>query len=276
MLVTDLTSLAMRTSGILGVGQTPLPQDMTDAQNMLSLMMQQWRQKRWLVFRLDTVLFPLNWGQQSYTIAPGNLPPGVVITPTPDVTVAGDHRPSNVQSCYLRQNVGWGPNSYPIDFPMRILPSRQSYDQLSLKFLQSWPSAIYYDPTIINQCGMLYIWPVPVQNFFSLYIGFQQDIDWNVQNANNNSVELDTLIPAESQLAIMYNLALLLAINYKLPPDPQLAEAAKSSLNVLRQTNFALRTLEMPSALRGTGRLKNPMGGFYPEVAAGIPYTVLS
>lgn len=266
MLVSDVISLAMRTSGILGVGQTPLPQDLTDAQNMLTLMLQQWRQKRWLVFRLDNVTFPLTWGQQSYTVGPSTA------TPAPEVITTGNYRPANVQSCYLRQNVGWGPNSYPIDFPMRILPSRQSYDQLSLKFLQSWPSAIYFDPTV--PLATLYIWPVPVQELFSLYIGFQQAIDMAAEDTG--AISLDALVPAETQLAIMYNLALAFAVNYKLPPDQGLVEAAKSTLNVLRQTNFALRTLEMPSALRGTGRLKNPLGGFYPEVAAGVPYTVLS
>lgn len=266
MLISDVISLAMRTSGILGVGQTPLPQDLTDAQNMLTLMLQQWRQKRWLVFRLDNVLFPVNWGQQQYTIGPSGA------SPAPEVVTAGNFRPANVQSCYLRQNVGSGPNSYPIDFPMRILPSRQSYDQLSLKFLQSWPSAIYYDPTIPN--GTLYIWPVPVQELFSLYIAYQQAIDMAAEDTG--AVDLTTLVPAETQMAIMYNLALALAVNYKMPPDPQLDAAAKSTLNTLRQVNFALRTLEMPSALRGTGRLKNPMGGFYPELSAGIPYSVLS
>lgn len=266
MLVSDVISLAMRTSGILGVGQTPLPQDLTDAQNMLTLMLQQWRQKRWLVFRLDNVLFPVNWGQQQYTIGPSGA------SPAPEVVTTGNFRPANIQSCYLRQNVGSGPNSYPIDFPMRILPSRQSYDQLSLKFLQSWPSAIYYDPTIPN--GTLYIWPVPVQELFSLYIAYQQAIDMAAEDTG--AVDFDSLVPAETQLAIMYNLALALAVNYQLPPNQQLEGAAKTALNVLRQTNFALRTLEMPSALRGTGRLKNPMGGFYPETSAGVPYTVLS
>lgn len=268
MLVSDVISLAMRTSGILGVGQTPLPQDMTDAQNMLTLMLQQWRQKRWLVFRLDNVMFPVPPGSGPYSIGPAGVPS----VPPPNVITTGNFRPANVQSCYLRQNVGSGPNSYPIDFPMRILPSRQSYDQLSLKFLQSWPSAIYYDPTI--PYGTLYIWPIPVQEFFSLYIAYQQAIDMAAEDTG--AVDLGTLVPAETQMAIMYNLALALSVNYQLPPNQQLEGAAKTTLNTLRQTNFALRTLEMPSALRGTGRLKNPMGGFYPEVAAGIPYTVLS
>ena len=35
MLVQELIGLALRTSGVLGVGQTALPQDLADAQAML-------------------------------------------------------------------------------------------------------------------------------------------------------------------------------------------------------------------------------------------------
>jgi hypothetical protein len=268
MLISDVISYSMRISGVLGVGQTPLPQDTADGLLALRMMLTQWRQKRWIVFRIDNVIFPLVWGKQTYTIGSST------VNPLPEIAVPGSWRPANIQSCFLRQNVGSGPNSYPIDFPMRILPSRQSYDQLSLKFLQSWPSAIYYDPTIPN--GTLYIWPVPVQELFSLYIAYQQAIDAPAFIEPDTSADTDDYLPQETNEAIVYNLALRLAINYKLPPDPALGQAAKASLNTLRQANFALRTLEMPSALRGTGRLKNPMGGFYPEVAAGVPYTVLS
>lgn len=267
MIVGDLLNYSMRIAGILGVGQVALAQDLADAGTAMQMMLEQWRQKRWLVFRLDWDLYPLTIGKQSYTVGPPTA------NPVPD-WVAGstnNYRPANIQSCFLRQNVGSGPNSYPIDFPMRILDSRQTYDRLSLKFLQSWPAAIYYDPTIPN--ATLYIWPIPVQQLFSLYIAWQEAIDY-VSDAGL-SADTDTYLPTESVEAIAYNLALRLAINYKLPPDPALAGAAKASLNVLRQTNFALQALRMPQSLRPGTRLKNPMGGFYPEVSSGVPVTSL-
>jgi hypothetical protein len=264
MLVQDLVSLAMRTSGILGVGQTPLPQDLTDTQNLLIMMMQQWRQKRWLVYRLDWTIFPLEVGKQSYTVGVSGDPPGN----DPDVAVEGLIRPANIQSCYLRQNFGSSPQSFPIDFPMRILGSRQQYDSISLKSLQSWPINVYYDPTITN--ATLYIWPIPIQTFFSLYIAWQFPIDTAVEGSQ--AVELTDFVPVETQLALMYNLALMTAVNYKLPPDPALQAAARASLNTLRQTNFAIEPARMPSAIRARGRLRNPMGGFnYPEINAGVP-----
>lgn len=263
MLVSDAIAYAQRVSGVLGVGQVALAQDTSDAQTALMLMLQQWRQKRWIVFRLNYSFFPLIVGQQSYTVGP----PGSGA----DVLTDGNFRPANIQSCYLRQNVGSGPNSYPVDFPMRILGSRQEYDRLSLKFLQSWPAAIYYDPVLGN--ANLFIWPIPVQNLFSLYIAWQTAID--MAGEEGLAVDLEDYVPVETQEAIIYNLALRLITNYKLPPDPSIQAAARATLNTLRQTNFALQPLRIPQSLRPGTRLKNPMGGFYPETAAGVPVTSL-
>lgn len=265
MLVSDLIAYAQRVSGVLGVGQVALAQDTADAQTALQLMLQQWRQKRWLVFRLDWTLFPLKIGQQSYTVGPA------AASPAPEVALPGTYRPANIQSCFLRQNVGSGPNSYPIDFPMRVLESREHYDRISLKFLQSWPASIWYDPTLPT--ATLYIWPIPVQNLFSLYIAWQDAID--LAGEGGLSVDTDTFLPPESVEAMIYNLALRLITNYKLPPDPAVASAATASLNTLRQTNFALAPMRMPQSLRPGTRLKNPMGGFYPEISAGVAVTSL-
>lgn len=274
MQVSAIIGMAQRACGILGQGQTALPQDLTDAQNFLTQLMMQWRQKRWLVFRLDSVDWPITSGQGTYTIGPAN-PPAVTNPVTPDVIVNGNYRPANIQSAYLRLNTGVGgtTGNYPLDFPVQILESREQYDAIRLKALQSWPSAIYYDPQIPN--GVLNIWPVPIQQNFSFHLGFQQAIDLAAEGSQ--SLDLDTILPTESQLAIVWNLGLQLAVAYKLPPDPQLQAAARASLHTLRMVNFALRPLEMPVELwGGEGRMKNPMGGFIPEVAAGVPFGVLS
>lgn len=268
MLVQDAISYAMRAAGILGVGQVGLAQDINDASIALQMMLQQWRQKRWLVFRLNWGIYPLAIGQQSYTVGPTQA----AGQPQPEMVTDGNARPPNIQSCFLRQNVGSGPNSYPIDFPMRILESREHYDRISLKFLQSWPASIYYDPTL--PLATLYIWPIPVQNLFSLYIAWHQDIDFLGQ-LSPITTDLIDYVPEETQEAIIYNLALRLITNYKLPPDPAISDMARATLNTLRQTNFALAPMRMPQSLRPGTRLKNPMSGFYPEVSAGVPVTSL-
>lgn len=264
MLVQDAIGYAMRVAGILGVGQTALPQDTADAQIALSLMLQQWRQKRWLVFRLNTTIVPLLVGKMSYTVGPA-------ATPNPDFVTDGNFRPANIQSCFLRQTAGFGPNTFPLDFPMRIIQSRQDYDRISLKSLQSWPSAIYYDPTIPN--ATMYIWPIPIQNLFELYIAWQTAID--VAGEQGLATDLETLLPAETQEAIIYNLAQRLITNYKLPPDANVADTARATLNTLRQTNFAMPESQIPESLRPGTRLRNPMAGIVPEVSSTVFYPTL-
>jgi hypothetical protein len=271
VLVSDAIGYALRISGILGVGQTALAQDTSDAQIALMLMLQQWRQKRWLVYRLDWTMVPLTPGLGQYTVGPYQNISDEPIDPAPDIDAGGYYRPANIQSCYLRLEAGSGPQSYPVDFPMNILRSREEYDRISLKSLQSWPASVYYDPVV--PVGILYVWPIPMQQLFSLYVAWQYAID--VAGEQGWGLEFDDYLPPETQEAILYNLALRLMINYKLPPDQQLAAAARASLNTLRMANFALQPLQMPQLLRGGVRLKNPMGGFYPEVSAGVPYTPL-
>lgn len=272
MLVGDLIAYSLRVAGVLGVGQTALPQDTADATTALVNMLTQWRQKRWLVFRLDNVTFPLTPGKGNYTVGPANWPPGSATPNTPDVIANGNFRPAGIESAYLRQVWGGAPGSYPIDFPVRKMRSRQEFDAIALKQLLSWPGAYYYDPTIPN--GTVMIWPIPTQAFFEFYVAFQQAID--LAPEAGAAIELDTFLPAETNEAIVYNLAVRLMVNYRLPMDQGIVAAAKQGVNTLRQANTQISPLQMPMALQRQVRVKNPMAGFYPEISSGVPTTVLS
>lgn len=271
MLVQDLISFSLRVAGVLGVGQSALPQDTADATTALVNMLKQWRQKRWLVFRLDNVTFPLTVGKGNYTVGPQYWPPGTTTANTPDVIVSGNYRPAGIESWYLRQVWGGAPGSFPIDFPVRKMRSRQEFDAIALKGLLSWPGAFYYDPTIPN--GTLMIWPIPMQVFFEFYAAFQQAID--IGPEAGAATELDDYLPAETEEAIIYNLALRLMINYRLPMDQGIVAAAKQGVNTLRQANTQISPLQMPMALQRAVRIRNPSAGFYPEVSTGVPFTVL-
>lgn len=273
MLVQDLISYSMRVAGILGVGQSPLAQDTSDATTALINMLKQWRQKRWLVFRLDNVTFPLSVGKGNYTVGPYYWPPDSNTPNAVDVvTNSSNYRPAGIESAYLRQVWGGAPGSYPIDYPVRKMRSRQEFDAIALKQLTSWPGAYYYDPTIPN--ATLMIWPIPMQNFFEFYVGFQQAIDFAPESSA--ALELDNYLPAEAEEALIYNLAVRLMINYRLPMDQGIVSAAKAGVNTLRQANTQISPLQMPIALQRQVRVKNPMAGFYPEVSTGVPFTVLS
>lgn len=253
--VDDLVSYSLRVAGILGVGQVPLPQDSDDAATALQIMLQQWVRKRWLVYRLIEFDLPVVPGKPSYTIGPG----GDFDAP----------RPANIDAAFIRQLIGTtGPGALPVDFPLRRIDSLEEWMRISLKLLQSWPGAFFYDPSIPT--GSIYIWPIPIQNFFELHVAFPQDITDLAA-----VTDLDEIMPPEANEAAIYNLAGRLRINYQLPPNQDLNALARATLGTLRSTNYRIQKLRMPAALGRGGRWKNPMGGFYPETSVGVPYTTV-
>lgn len=251
----ELTQYAMRISGVLGVGQTPLQQDTDDAEQALSLMVQQWQRLRWLAFRLESFGVRVTPFKGIYTIGWGG-----------DFDVP---RPGAIESAFLRQTAGTTPDSFPIDFPLRKINSKEEWNAIPLKGLGSWPARWFYDPTI--PLGTFYIWPVPIQHFFELHFSASQPIGMLPHDQ-----EVTHVLPPEAQEALVYNLAVKLRENYGMPERAGLLRQATSTLKTLRSLNFAMRPLRMPPALRQPVRWKNPMAGFYPETAAGVPFPVLA
>lgn len=255
MLVSDLLAFAMRTAGVLGVGQVALVEDSGDALASFVMMLKQWDRKRWLNYRLDDFGCPAVPGKQAYLIGP-------------DINAdINTYRRSTLEGGYMRQLFGSGPASMPIDYPLFQITTLQEWSSIALKNLQSWPSAFYYDPAL--PIAAAYIWPIPMQPGFEFHFLFRQSFDPLVLTS-------DTLdfMPQEYEEAALYNLAARLRVQYALPSNPDLNAIARASLATVRSTNFAVQRLHMPAALgRGrTGRIKNPMGGFV-ETSVGIPFT---
>src|SRR5206468_4519968 len=125
-------------------------------------------------------------------------------------------RPGSIEAAYLRQLTGSSPTSFPVDYPLCRIGSREEWSAVSLKTMGSWPSAFFYDPVIPN--GQVFIWPIPIQVYFELHFMVPQDI-----RSILPTMDLDTLLPPEADEAIIYNLAMRLRLNYQLPPDPGLA-----------------------------------------------------
>lgn len=216
----DLILLTLKEAGALGVGQTALAEDTTDAMRILNAMLAQWQRRRWLIPSLTDVSLPAT-GAVSYTVGLGgnfNIP-----------------RPDKIQYAYARQTVPSQPNL--IDYPLGQIFSRENYSQISLKTLNSFPSYFFYDAhwPLAN----LYVWPVPSSNF---------DIHLVIKDTLQSFANLtDTVtLPPEYEEAIRYNLAVRLRPLYQLPPDPTLTSLAKVSLNTIKNANAQVPTLDVP------------------------------
>lgn len=224
----DLVSFALRAAGVLGVGQTALPDDYEDAFRALNGMISIWNRQRWLVYHLLDVSLP-STGAQSYSVGPGG-----------DFNVV---RPDRLEAAFFRQIVQSNPNF--IDYPLTIIPSRENYNDIALKTLTSWPQWIFYDSAW--PLGFVYPWPIPQQAGYELHLTIKETLpaftSWT-QEIN---------LPPEYIETLWTNLTMRLAPMYQFTPSPVVVGLAKASLEVIRGANAQISVLRVPTWLTRGG-----------------------
>lgn len=229
----DIIKLALKNAGVIGVGQTPLAEDINDAFTLLNWMLGQWQHKRWLVYHLVD-LSKVSTGAQSYTVGPAG-----------DINVA--KRPDRLEAAFFRQIVQSQPNQ--IDYPLELLQAREDYNNIALKQLTSFPSYIFYDSAF--PLGVIYPWPVMQPNIYEVHITVKEIL------AQFTSLSQNIDLPDEYMAAIHYNLTARLYGAYTRPPDPVIIGLAKDALNVIRGANAQIARLQMPTDLVRPG-IYNP------------------
>jgi hypothetical protein len=256
----DICIAALKDSGAIGVGQTPLAENISDAQARLQWMLQQWERKRWLVYHLVTQSV-LCTGAQSYTVGPagdfdtgtgnqftnqfnfqvGNAP-GFQVFPA-------SARPARLESAFLRQLQvnGNGPpadGSNQIDYPLTLLNSMEDYNRIALKSLQTFPSYVFYDSGW--PLGTVYPWPVPQANIYELHLTYMAQLPPTF--ATGASI---ISLPYEYLDAMISNLALRLRTLFSLPtfPGDMLPGRARDSLATVRGANVQIARLQVPGDL---------------------------
>ena len=232
----DIISLALKTANVIGVGQTPLAQDINDCFNQLNMMMAQWQRRRYMVYELVTVSKQAT-GQLSYTIGPSQ-----------DFNIT---RPVKLEFAYFRMNSG---TPLPVDYPLTVLRAQEDYDRISIKNLNAFPQYIYYDTGF--PVGNVYVWPLPssqYQIFLSVMVQLPQ-----FQQINDQIV-----LPPEYLDALHWNLARRICVMYGLPITPELTGYAEASIRAIEEVNSQIPLLHMPTALRGKSGAYNIYGDFY-------------
>lgn len=225
----DIVTQALKKSGVLGVGQTALAEDINDGFTDLNDMLAQWRRKRWLVYHLVTMSFT-STGAQSYTIGPGG-----------NFNVA--ERPDKIDSAFFRQLNTTSPNQ--VDYPLKIIDAREDYNRITLKGLVTFPEYLFYDSAYPT--GLLYPWPVIQSGLYELFITIKEQL------TAFTGLSQSIVLPPEYMAALKWNLAARLRPSYQMPPDPSVVALAKDSLNVIRNANAQIPTLKMPAALTRRG-----------------------
>lgn len=264
---------ALEDVGIIGVGQTPLAEDLNYGLSRFNAMIGQFNRRRWLVFHTIDVKC-VSTGSPKYTFGVG----GNFNYPRVDKLENG---------CFFRQAVGgnlntnddydsdfnqdYGPlqgvNSNPgyyVDYPLTLLESREDYNKIALKNLPSWPSFVFYDaaavPTLpiganpgtqTYPCGYVYINPVPFAGQFEIHLNVK-DI---LQTLTNLSTVLAT--PPEYEEAFEFNLALRFAAKYQIEASKEVIGLARASLSTIRTANNRVPQLSLPVGLTQAGTRYN-------------------
>lgn len=244
--VGDICTAALKECGAIGVGQTPLADDVTDAWARLQWMLMQWERKRWMIYHLVNYAV-LSTGAQFYTFGPGG-----------DIdTGPGSVRPVRLASAFTRQlqvtgGASSGPGNpllYQVDYHLQILQSREDYDWITLKTLQAGPGEAAFLDTDWPM-ARLYVWPIPQANIYEIHASVTQQLPYPFLTLASNII-----LPYEYYAAMVYPLALRLRPKYRLGtfPGDMLPAMAKDAENTVRGANNQIAKLRMPSTLRRRG-----------------------
>ena len=253
----DICIAALKDCGAFGVGQTPLGEDIQDAQTRLQWMLQQWERKRWFVYHLVNYHLVAQpdpeerfQGKRIYTVGPGgDFNTNKTLDPFTDeydnsfgpANVASA-RPNRIESAFFRQIQFSGPNQ--VDYPLTQLESREDYNRIALKGLSSFPYYFFYDAAF--DLGHLYVWPIPQAGIYEVHISIREQLP---PMFATTSVAID--LPYEYYNAMMLNLAIRLRPKYgiKALQGDHLQGLATDALNTIRKANFRIPRLQMPTDL---------------------------
>lgn len=226
----DIIRLAFKDAQILGQGQSLLSEDAADGFTTLNQMIAQWRRKRWMVYRLEE-LSVVSTGAQFYTIGPATA------VPTPDIIC--DPLPERLEYAFNRQLVNSTPNQ--ADYTLRILESREDYSSIVMKGMGNFPYCIWYDYRF--PVGRIYPYPVPQSALYEVFVLVKQPL---AAFANPS----DTVnLPPEYEMALRYQLAVLLCPSYGRDAPSGLIRNAKNAMLTIRGANAQIKRLTMPAEL---------------------------
>jgi hypothetical protein len=221
----EIIDLALRDSGVFGVGQTPQAQQVNDALTRLNMMIGQWNRRRWLVYHLVDVTCALS-GAASYQLGAAQL-----------LNIA---RLDKIDGAYIRVA--------NVDTPLVIMHSMEEFRRVRAQAQAGNSVYAFYDSGY--PYGQVYVWPVQAAG--ALHVlgkAVLQQFPTLATTVN---------LPPEYYEALYSNLVVRLRAAYRLPPDAYYTQLAQENLAVLEQANLQDSKLRLAKvAGRSIGDLIN-------------------
>lgn len=182
----EICELALTEAGVVGLGQTALPEDINKAFRLLHNMLAQWRKRRWLVPNLIDVS-ALGNSLISNKIGPGQY--------------YNTARPDKIQAAYFKQ-LNSGQVSNDVSYPLIPIWSYEDYaNKIQLKNLNSWPSYYFYDNAF--PYGNVFIWPIPTSSY-EIHLVLKGPLDFVTQLSEGSISNAGTLYTDGAYLAIPF------------------------------------------------------------------------
>lgn len=239
---TDIVTVALQKSGVLGDGEATEAGMLDIALKELGDMLALWNQQRWLAYHLIDFSFASDGRTTPYTVGPAS---NFAMTP----------RPSRIEAAYVVQTPSGG---LPVSTPLMVCQAYEEYALASLKTLTSFPQVVFLDTAY--PVGNLYVYPWPNTSTYTLHIlcrgVWPETVAAGASFAN---------YPNAAIAAMKSNLARRLRQAYGkgLRPDTELNNIARDDLNVVKGAQVQVPELQMPSALLGRGKSYNIYGDNY-------------
>jgi hypothetical protein len=159
----DFVTLALKEAGVLGIGQTALPEDINDGFTLLTRMLAQWQKKRWLVPNLIDVS------------ANGN---NLISNPIGPGQYYNSARPDKIQAAYFKQLNAGNTVANQVSYPLTPIWSYEDYARIQLKNLNTWPQYFFYDGAF--PYGNVFIWPIP-SSAYEIHLIVKGPIGFNIE-----------------------------------------------------------------------------------------------
>lgn len=203
----NIIERAFRKAGVIGATDTPTAQEANDALSTMNAMISSWGNNPLFITARAWENFPLTAGVAEYTIGTGQ---------TFDTA-----RPLKLLEAHYR--IG------STDYDLNIIDDI-TYNNITSKTVQSMPDSINYDNGY--PAGKLRLYPVPASNY-TLYILTEKPL-------TEYTIDQDVDLPPGWERAIIYNLAIELAVEYEQPINPAVSEIAGNAKdNIMLQIERA-------------------------------------
>ncbi len=235
--VSDIIVSALQNIGAIAIEESPTAAESAGALATLNNMIDTWNTENLLVYNITENVFPYVAGQASYTLGTGgnfNMP-----------------RPVKIDLAYSRDSQG-------NDYVCGVTDSPDQYSSIVSKYTQSTFPTFLYDNGDFPLKTITF-WPVPSDASYSAVLWC-----WGAISSFTN-ISNTVSLPPGYNLALEYNLAVLLAPKYGRKADELLLALAANSKAQLKRINYSIKEMSFDPAMTGQGMVFNYYTG-YPGV----------